>query len=104
MENLSKIMQNVQKVEIIVDHSCLSETLDILDKIQVSGYTVFEHFTGIGDRGESCEEFYCNFQSSYILTVCTNDKQLNALEENITPLLKKAGGISLITDAQWIKH
>lgn len=104
MENLSKIMQNVQKVEIIVDTSCLNETLEILDKVQVSGYTIFDHTTGKGDRGETSDEFNYGFRSNYILTVCTNQKQLDALAESLTPLLKKAGGLSLITDALWIKH
>jgi len=32
------------------------------------------------------------------------EKQLNNLEKNITPLLKKVGGVCLVTDAKWVNH
>jgi nitrogen regulatory protein PII len=101
---LAKITQNVQKVEIIIDNYYLQEVLNLLDKIEVSGYTLFNRTSGKGDRGESCDDFYCNFQSAYILTVCTNEEQLFSLQEMLKPLLTKVGGICLVTSAQWIKH
>ncbi len=104
MEFLDKITQNVQKVEIIIDNQHLQETLNILDKINVSGYTLFDQTLGKNDQGEFCDDFFCNFQSTYILTVCTNEEQLNHLQEMLKPLLKKLGGVFLVTSAQWIKH
>lgn len=44
------------------------------------------------------------FSNTYILTVCTNEKQLDFLVEEVTPVLKKVGGICLVTDATWINH
>jgi nitrogen regulatory protein PII len=104
MEWLENFTQNVQKVEIIIDSSYLQETLNILEKIKVSGYTIFNQTSGKGDRGESGDDFFCNFQSTYIITVCTDDEQVNSLQEMLKPLLVKVGGICLISNVKWIKH
>jgi hypothetical protein len=70
----------------------------------VSGYTVIEDTSGKGDRGVSCSDLDCVFSSRYILTVCTDEQQLNMLLEKLTPLLKKVGGICLVSEAHWISH
>jgi nitrogen regulatory protein PII len=97
-------MQDVKKVEIIIDTYHVEDVIKILDAIQVSGYTVIKDTSGKGDRGLSCTDLDCNFSSSYIITVCTNENQLNSLTEKITPLLKKVGGICIVTDAKWVLH
>lgn len=76
----------------------------ILDEVQVSGYTVIEETAGKGDRGISCSDFGCVFSGSYVMTVCTNEQQLNNLVERINPILKKVGGVCLVTDAKWVRH
>ncbi|MEC4988098.1 MAG: transcriptional regulator [Oscillatoria sp. PMC 1068.18] len=97
-------MQEVKKVEIIVSSLEIEEVLQILDNIKVSGYTVIKNTSGKGDRGVSDDDLDRVFSNSYILTVCTNEKQLNQLVEIITPLLKKVGGICLVTEANWVLH
>ncbi|BAZ46118.1 nitrogen regulatory protein P-II [Chondrocystis sp. NIES-4102] len=97
-------MQPVHKVEIIISSIEVNQVLDLLDRTQVSGYTVIEHTTGKGDRGLTDSNLGRAFSNTYILTVCTNEKQLNFLVEEITPLLKKVGGICLVADANWINH
>lgn len=97
-------MQPVHKVEIIINRVELNKVVKILDKINVSGYTVIEHTHGKGDRGMTDSDLGGAFSNTYILTVCTNEKQLELLVEEVTPLLKKVGGICLVTDANWISH
>lgn len=104
MNWFQEAMLDVKKVEIIIDSSFVDNTLQLLDQAQVSGYTVIKDTAGKGDRGESCSDFNCTFSGSYIMTVCTNDKQLNYLMEKVQPLLKKVGGVCLVTDAKWIEH
>jgi nitrogen regulatory protein PII len=104
IESLETFMQAVKKVEIIISHSYIEDTLKILDSLGVSGYTVLENTSGKGDRGFSCDDIDCNYSGSYIMTVCTNDKQLDTLVTKMKPLLKKVGGICVITDAQWLRH
>lgn len=97
-------MQSVHKVEIIISSVEINEVLDILEKIKVSGYTVIDHTSGKGDRGITNSDLGRAFSNTYILTVCTNEKQLSFLTEEITPLLKKVGGICIVTDANWVNH
>ncbi|NJK49430.1 transcriptional regulator [Candidatus Gracilibacteria bacterium] len=98
------VMQDVKKVEIIINSLYLEKALAILDNIKVSGYTIIEDTSGKGDRGVSCSALDCDFSSHYIMTVCTNEQQLNTLLEQFTPLLKKVGGICFVIDAKWISH
>lgn len=98
------VMQDVKKVEIIINSLYLEKALAILDNIKVTGYTVIEDTSGKGDRGVSCSDLDCDFSSHYIMTVCTNEQQLNSLLEKITPLLKKVGGICVVIDAKWISQ
>ncbi|CAD5922211.1 P-II family nitrogen regulator [Planktothrix agardhii] len=97
-------MQDIKKVEIIIDTFHIQDALDILDQIKVSGYTLIKDTSGKGDRGVSCSDLECDFSSSYIMTICTNEKQLNTLIELIKPLLKKVGGVCLFSDAKWVIH
>jgi nitrogen regulatory protein PII len=97
-------MQSVHKVEIIVSSLKLDRVLKILDKIDVSGYTVIDNTIGKGDRGFTDTDLDRVFSNAYILTVCTNNQQLDLLTEEITPVLKKVGGICLVTAATWISH
>lgn len=103
--NLSiPIMQEVQKVEIVIDTSHIEDALNILESVFVSGYTIIKDTSGKGDRGLASSDIDYGFSNSYIMTVCTNQKQLDNLVEKITPLLKKIGGVCLVTDAKWVNH
>lgn len=97
-------MQQVKKVEIIISNLELKEVIKILDNLVISGYTVFPNVSGKGERGFSNNDLEGVFSYSYIMTVCTNELVLNTLIEEITPLLKKIGGICLVTDTVWIHH
>ena len=60
--------------------------------------------TGIGDRGARMGDQLSDvLKNSYVLTACP-DEQLQPLVEAIRPLLKRFGGICLVSDAQWIIH
>ncbi|MEG3437999.1 hypothetical protein V0288_12795 [Pannus brasiliensis CCIBt3594] len=104
LETRNSLLKTVKKVDIIVSHSFLPETLQILDTIGVSGYTVLENTRGKGDRGLSCDDLDCDYSGNYIMTVCSDEEQLDRLVDKIQPLLKKAGGILVVTDARWLNH
>jgi hypothetical protein len=46
----------------------------------------------------------CDYSGNYIMTVCNSDEQLGRLIDKIQPFLKKAGGIFVVTTAQWLSH
>ncbi|MEA5509466.1 transcriptional regulator [Crocosphaera sp. UHCC 0190] len=97
-------MQAVNKVEIIISTLELNEILDILNSVRVSGYTVIENIAGKGDRGMSYNDLDRTSSNSYIMTVCTDKKQLDFLVEEVVKLLKRIGGVCLVTDSNWVVH
>lgn len=103
-EIFAQIMSTVYKVELIISSEFLESVLQILDNIPVSGYTVFGSTSGQGDRGLSCDDFYCTFNGSYLMTICSEQQQLDILVEHIKPILQTNGGVYLITKVIQIKH
>lgn len=97
-------MQAVKKVEIIISSLEVTEVLEILSVANVSGYTVMKNTSGKGDRGLANDDLGTVLSNSYIMTVCTNDKQLNLVIDEVTPILKRVGGVCLVTDASWVIH
>ncbi|MCS6999164.1 MAG: transcriptional regulator [Aquificaceae bacterium] len=97
-------MKSMKKVEVVVDSVYLSRALEILEKSGVSGYTVIRDVLGKGERGlMSGDEPTDVFKNSYIFTVCEEKTALRVAEE-IKPLLKKVGGLCLLSDVVWIPH
>ncbi|CAD5922204.1 P-II family nitrogen regulator [Planktothrix agardhii] len=97
-------MQAVKKVEIIISSLEINEVLELLDQAKVTGYTVIKNTSGKGDRGFSNDDLGEVFSNTYIMTVCTTEKQLEQIISSVTPLLKRVGGVCLVNDATWIHH
>lgn len=95
------MLQSVKKIEIIV--SCLEvpAVLKILRKNSIERYTVINNISGSGEHGYSGDDLITN---SYIMIICTDLELAEQLSNAMRPLLKKLGGIFVVTDAQWIAH
>lgn len=97
-------MKSMKKLEIVVDSVYLNRTLEILEKNGVSGYTVIRDVLGKGERGlMAADELTDVFKNSYIFTVCEENIALKIAEE-IGLLLKKVGGVCLLSDVVWVPH
>ncbi|NJM10521.1 MAG: transcriptional regulator [Synechococcaceae cyanobacterium SM1_2_3] len=97
-------MQPVKRIEIIMDFPELAKIVKILDGLGISGYTVIRDVTGSGDRGlRSGDELTDVFKNSYVMTACPEEK-MQEIVDAIRPLLKRFGGICLVTDAHWVIH
>jgi nitrogen regulatory protein PII len=95
------MLQSVKKVEIIVSYLEVSAVLKILKKNDIKRYTVINNVSGSGEHGYSGDDLITN---SYIMIICTELEMAERLSIAMQPLLKKLGGIFIITDAQWIAH
>lgn len=97
-------MQAVKRVEIVTDTIELDRVLELLEKAGVSGYTVIRNAEGKGHRGvRSGDDVTRVFQNSYVLTACTAE-QVEKIVEAIRPVLKRVGGVCLVSDALWVLH
>ena len=92
----------MKKLEIVMDSLHLSKVLELLEKEGVSGYTLIKDVLGKGERGiMSGDELTDVFKNSYVFTVC-DDNLATSIAKKVEPLLKRYGGICVISDVQHI--
>ena len=97
-------MMPVKKIEIIIDALELPAVLKLIDAAGVSGYTVIRDATGKGERGTRAgDELSGTFINSYVMTACPPE-QVKHVVEALRPILKRYGGVCLVSDAQWLIH
>ena len=97
-------MMPVKRIEIIVDAFELPGVLKLLDAAGMSGYTVIKDATGKGERGtRGGDELSGTFINSYVMTACPPE-QVERVVEALRPILKRFGGVCLVSDAQWLIH
>ncbi len=91
-------MKPVSKVEIIIDSLEVESVVKLLDEVGVSGYSIINNVNGKGSRGVRTGDVFTDlFQSSYILVVC-EEKMMHKIVEAIRPIIKKFGGICIVSD------
>lgn len=91
-------MKPVSKVEIIIDAVEVDNVTKLLDEIGVSGYSIIHDVVGKGNRGiRSGYELTNLFKNSYIMIVC-NEVEMHKIVEAIRPIIKKFGGICIVSD------
>lgn len=97
-------MQAAKRVEIICDTVEVKNVIKLLEAIGVTGYTIIRDVVGKGGRGmRRGDDLTDVFKNSMILTVC-DEKQISDVVEAIRPILKKFGGICLISDTHFVIH
>jgi nitrogen regulatory protein PII len=95
------VLQAVKKVEIIVSSLEVPAVLKVFKKNQVTNYTEIENVSGSGEHGFSGDDLITN---TYLLVICQDQELVDRLAVALKPLMKKMGGIFIVSDAQWIAH
>jgi nitrogen regulatory protein PII len=86
----------MKKAEIVIKNLEVREVIKILDTI-VSGYTIVNDVYGKGDRGNFYNDLERELSNSYVMTTCNSDRQVDKIVTKILPILKKHGGIFLLS-------
>lgn len=97
-------MQPMKKVEIVVDSVELKLVCAALDRLDVTGYTIIRQVEGTGGRGvQGADDLSGVFRNSYVMTICEADS-VERIVDTIRPMLKRRGGVCVVTDCAWVKH
>ena len=97
-------MKPLKKIEVIADSVEMTKVIAKLDQMKITGYTLIKGASGRGARGMKDDDGLTGvFSNTYLITVC-QESETTEFVESIRPLLKKVGGICLVSDVQWVIH
>lgn len=97
-------MKPVKKVELVVDAHEVPHLLEQLKGIDINAYTVIREAHGRGDRGSRAGDVFSGvFDNSYVVIACSEEQSVQIVE-TVRPILKRLGGICLVSDAMWVLH
>lgn len=95
-------MKPVKRIEIVVEEIELENVITELDRISVVGYTIVPHAGGRGERGVRYESI--QGLGNVLMTIACDETQAAKVIEAIRPILKRYGGVCLVSDAMWVIH
>jgi len=97
-------MKDTKRIECVIDAVHVTLAIDALRGGGVDGYTVVRGASGWGDRGARQSDGISGvFENCVVLSACDAD-MLDGVIDKLRPILKRYGGIAMVSDAQWIKH
>jgi PII-like signaling protein len=97
-------VQTVQRIEIGVDALHARRVIEALRAQGLEGYTLIRGISGSGERGAQLGDDITGISNNnYILTTCPPER-LDAVTAALRPLLRRFGGICLVSEARWLSH
>ncbi|MEM7396677.1 MAG: transcriptional regulator [Verrucomicrobiota bacterium] len=97
-------MKPVKRIEIVIDAAHTPALLDVLKEADAPGHTLVRDVHGSGDRGDRTGDHLTEVFRNCLIIVACPPEQCESLVEAVRPLLRKFGGICLVSDAQWLRH
>jgi nitrogen regulatory protein PII len=95
-------MKPVKRIEIVIEEMELDNVIEELDRIGVVGYTIIPRAVGRGERGVRYESV--QGLGNILMTIACSEEQATKVIEAIRPILKRYGGVCLVSDAMWVIH
>jgi nitrogen regulatory protein PII len=97
-------MRPIKKIEIVIDALHRHEVLSLLERGGVTGYTVVHQVTGRGERGERAGDDLTDVFTNCMILAAASPETIAAVVEELRDLLKRCGGVCLVSDASWLTH
>ncbi len=95
-------MKPVKRIEIVIEEIEIDNVIDELDRIGVVGYTIVPRAWGRGERGVRYESV--PGLGNVLMTIACDEAQAARVIEAMRPILRRYGGICLVSDAMWVIH
>lgn len=97
-------MEAVKRIELIVHQPQVRAVVTILQQTGHNGYTLIEGVKGRGERGDQDAEGLTDSFKNAIFILAIPEEESAILLEKFRVLIKKSGGVCLVSDAHWLKH
>ena len=97
-------MRPVRRIEVVVAAPYARNVVELLAEQGLRGYTVIRGAAGAGERGLQLGDDLTGVSDNvYVLTTCELEDS-ETVTDALRPLLKKAGGVCLVSNAEWLEH
>ncbi len=97
-------MRAAKKIEIVCDSLEVKNVVKLLEDLGITGYTIIRDVIGKGGRGvRSGDDVTDVFKNSLIVAVC-GDELIPDIVKAIRPILKRFGGICLVSETNYVIH
>ncbi|MDP8568054.1 P-II family nitrogen regulator [Methylophilus aquaticus] len=97
-------MIGVKRIELVVEAIEKQEVISRLESINIRSFTLYQHVGGYGERGiPDAGAFGEKFENVTFVIACS-ENHLQTVIEALRPILKRYGGMCLVSDAKWILH
>lgn len=90
-------METVKRIEIMASSFELNKILKGLEKSGIPGYSVIRNVAGRSLQGTVSDDF-SSLDNVYVIAFCSPG-QIDAVTENLNPILNKFGGVCFVSDA-----
>ena len=97
-------MIGVKRIELVVEAIEKEQVIDSLKSINIRSFTIYHHVGGSGERGVRDEGVFGEKFENVTFVIACSENHLNAVIEILRPILKRYGGMCLVSDAKWVKH
>ena len=97
-------MQQVKRLEMVIESVHVETLLRRLQAAGVEGYTVTRGASGWGDRGARRPDGISGVFENCVVLCVIRPEVVEAVVAEVRPILKKHGGIAVLSDAEWVLH
>lgn len=97
-------MIGVKRIELVVEAIEKEEVIASLKRINIRSFTIYHHVGGSGERGVRDEGVFGEKFENVTFVIACSENQVTAVIEILRPVLKRFGGMCLVSDAKWVKH
>lgn len=96
-------MKPCKRIEIVIERPLAQRTARKLDELGAPGYTLIERASGRGDRGRRRGDDPTDTNCVFIIA-CEDEALVRRIVEGVRPVLRKSGGMCLVSDAMSLLH
>jgi nitrogen regulatory protein PII len=97
-------MFSVKRIELVIEAIEKEKVIATLKSININSYTIYHNVGGDGERGTRDELAFGEKFENVTFVIACPEKNLMPIIESLRPILKKYGGMCLVSDAQWVIH